>query len=63
MILSGAMLLEHIGEVEASRRVRAAVARVISEGKVVTYDLGGAAATQEMADAVIASMQKAAVTR
>jgi len=52
LLLSGVLLLEHLGEAEAARRVYDAVAAVIGEGKHVTYDLGGAAGTQEYARAV-----------
>lgn len=59
MILSGAMLLEHIGESEAASRVRAAVAAVIREGKHVTYDQGGSASTSEMGNAVVVALDRA----
>lgn len=39
MILSGAMMLRHLGEIEAAERVERAVAAVIREGEKVTYDL------------------------
>lgn len=39
MILSGAMMLRHLGELDAAERVERAVAAVIEEGEVVTYDL------------------------
>jgi isocitrate dehydrogenase (NAD+) len=61
-ILSGAMLLRHIGEVAAAERVERAVTAVIAEGKSVTYDLKPdrhdptAVGTQEMAEAIIAAM-------
>ena len=58
VILSGAMLLEHIGESEAAKRVRDALASVIRQGKHVTYDQGGAASTSEMADAVVAALEE-----
>ncbi len=48
-ILAGALMLEHIGEKEASRDIWKAVKMVIEEGKIVTYDLGGNASTDEMA--------------
>lgn len=57
LILTGAMMLEHIGETAAAERVRAAVKRVIKEGKRVTYDLGGTAKTSEMVDETIRLMQ------
>ncbi|MFN8535012.1 MAG: isocitrate/isopropylmalate dehydrogenase family protein [Dehalococcoidia bacterium] len=52
VILSAAMMLKHLGEVEACRRVTAAVEEVIAEGKTVTYDLGGYAGTREMGEAI-----------
>ncbi len=57
-------MLEHLGEVEAARRLEAAVADVIREGKSVTYDLKTdkkdptAVGTREYADAVIKRIKK-----
>jgi isocitrate dehydrogenase (NAD+) len=62
MLLSGALMLRHLGEVEAAERVEGGVAKVIGEGTKVTYDLRAdrdqskAASTNEMADAIIAAM-------
>ena len=62
-ILSGALMLRHLGETEAAARVQKAVATVIIEGRHVTYDLKptrddpSAVGTQEMADAIIEAMQ------
>lgn len=53
LILAGAMMLDHLGELEAGNRVRAAVARVIETDKVRTRDLGGTATTMEFGDAVV----------
>lgn len=53
MILTGALMLKHIGEHGAADRIQSAVERVIEEGKTVTYDLGGSAGTREMTDAII----------
>lgn len=39
MLLSGVLMLEHLGEVQAAQRLEAAIAKVIREGKHVTYDL------------------------
>src|SRR5712691_9691259 len=39
MILSGKLMLAHLGERDAARRLEAAVAGVIAEGRHVTYDL------------------------
>jgi len=55
-ILSAVLMLRHLDENEAADRVTAAVRKVIGEGKQVTYDLGGAAGTSEMADAIIAAL-------
>jgi isocitrate dehydrogenase (NAD+) len=52
LLLSGVLMLDHLGESEAAKRMHAAIAAVIAEGKHVTYDLGGAAGTQEMAAAI-----------
>ena len=63
MILSGVMMLRHLGELAAADRLEQAVASVIEEGKYVTYDLKpkpddpAAATTSGMADAIIARMQ------
>ncbi len=64
MILSGVMLLRHLREFEAAQAMDDAVAKVIADGKSVTYDLrkdrdqSKAAKTSEMADAIIAEIQK-----
>ena len=57
-ILSGVMMLRYLGELEAADRVEKAVAKVIKEGKEVTYDLGGSTGTREFADAVIREMER-----
>jgi isocitrate dehydrogenase (NAD+) len=63
LILSGMLMLRHLGEREAADRVEQAVAAVIAEGKDVTYDLKpdrndpSAVGTSEMADAIISKMR------
>jgi isocitrate dehydrogenase (NAD+) len=58
LILSGMLMLKHLGETDAATRLEKAVARVIEEGKSVTYDLKAdrndptAVGTSEMADAI-----------
>jgi isocitrate dehydrogenase (NAD+) len=65
MILSGKLLLEHVGEREAAQRLEQAVAAVIAEGKRVTYDLKPtrddptAVGTSEYADAIIEKLRAA----
>jgi len=57
MILSGAMMLRHLGEGTAARSVEAAVDRVLFDGRVRTPDLGGTASTADVADAVAAAVR------
>ncbi len=52
MILSGAMLLRHVGEQAAAENVEWAVDEVLGRGRVRTPDLGGASSTMEVAEAV-----------
>jgi len=56
IILSGVMMLQHLGENQAAKRVANAVTAVLEEGKSLTYDLGGSSSTQQMADAIIAGI-------
>jgi len=53
-IWTGAMMLEHLGHADAARAVVAAIERVVAEGKVLTRDLGGKAATSEVGRAIAA---------
>jgi len=62
MMLSGMMMLRHIGEEEAAVKLEAAIAAVIAAGRDVTYDLlppaeqGRAVGTSQVADAIIREM-------
>jgi isocitrate dehydrogenase (NAD+) len=56
LILSGALMLRHLGYAEMGERVENAVRRVIAEGRTVTSDLGGTAGTREFGDAVIEAL-------
>ena len=53
-ILAAKMMLEWLGETEKAALIEAAVAAVIAEGRVRTYDMGGADTTLQMAEAVAA---------
>ena len=53
LILSGALMLRHLGYPEAADRVETALRDVIAEGRATTYDIGGPAGTSEFADAII----------
>jgi len=63
MILSGMMMLNYLGELDAAARLENAVAKVIAEGKSVTYDMKPdrndptAVGTSRMADAIIEAMK------
>ncbi len=67
MIMAGAMMLDYLGEKEKAKRIEQAVARVVAEGKVRTYDMlrlkggqdvfkYGAASTEEMTAAIIRAL-------
>jgi isocitrate dehydrogenase (NAD+) len=64
MMLSGVLMLRHLGEAEAADRLEKAVAAVIAEGKHVTYDMKprpdapGVVGTSQVADAVIEKLKK-----
>jgi 3-isopropylmalate dehydrogenase len=68
MFLSAVLLLEHVGEVEKARRIRDAIAAVVKQGEVRTYDMmrlpgganaipQGAASTTQMTDAVLDKLE------
>jgi isocitrate dehydrogenase (NAD+) len=65
MILSGKLMLEHLGEREAAQRLERAVAAVVAEGERVTYDLKPsrddptAVGTSEYADAIVQRLRDA----
>ncbi len=54
-IWSAAIMLEHLGEVDAANAIMAAIDKTTSQG-VLTVDLGGNAKTKDVADAVIANL-------
>ncbi|MDW7776497.1 MAG: isocitrate/isopropylmalate dehydrogenase family protein [Methanosarcinales archaeon] len=56
-ILAGAWMLDYLGEKEQSKIMFDATEAVISEGRYVTYDMGGSAKLSEMTDAIIARMK------
>ena len=68
MILSAAMMVDHVGETDKANRIRNAVAAVVKEGKVRTYDMmripggaksisQGAASTTQMTDAILEKLK------
>lgn len=62
LLLSGVMMLDHLGEKEAAKRVETAVAETLREGKDVTYDLkpdgAASAGTKKYGDALIRRIKK-----
>ena len=56
LLMSSIMMLDHLRESSAARRIEAALEKVYREGKHVTRDLGGKAGTNEFTDAVIAAL-------
>ena len=54
--MDGALLLEHLGEPAAAARLMRAIERVTSDFALRTPDLGGAATTRQVTQAVIAAV-------
>ncbi|MBN1643863.1 MAG: isocitrate/isopropylmalate dehydrogenase family protein [Dehalococcoidales bacterium] len=64
MMLSGVLMLRHLGEKDSANRLERAIASVVAEGKNVTYDLRSgstdkAVGTSQVADAVIRRLERA----
>ncbi len=58
LILSGALMLFHIGENKAYQNIYKAVSKVIGDGKHTTSDLGGNASTMEYVEALVKEIGK-----
>jgi len=56
LLMSGIMMLDHLGERSAARRIEAALEKVYLDGKHVTRDIGGTAGTNEFTEAVIGAL-------
>jgi len=52
MLLTGKLMLDWLKEIEMATRLETAIARVIAEGKVRRYDMGGKASTLDVAKAI-----------
>jgi tartrate dehydrogenase/decarboxylase / D-malate dehydrogenase len=61
MILSGSLMLRHLGEAGAAGAVARAVDEVLNGGTLRTRDLGGTASTQEVAAAVAGALRREAL--
>jgi isocitrate dehydrogenase (NAD+) len=53
---SAVMMLQHLGESEAAARIERAIAKVLTEKRALTRDLGGSARTVEMATAIASAL-------
>ena len=60
IIRSAALLLDHVGQREAARRVETAVERTLAARRGLTRDLGGPGTTRSLTDAIIANLGSAA---
>jgi isocitrate dehydrogenase (NAD+) len=54
--MSAIMMLDHLGEMNAARRVEQALHKVYRDGKSLTRDVGGSSTTTEFTNAVIAAL-------
>jgi isocitrate dehydrogenase (NAD+) len=57
LLLSGLMMLDHIGEREVAERIRTALGTILTTGIVRTRDLGGTATTTEFTDAICKALE------
>ncbi len=57
ILMSGLMMLDHLGEAEAARRIERALRSVYREGHTLTRDVGGRATTEEFTGAVITALE------
>ncbi len=56
LLMPALEMVKDLGHADAAGRIRKAVETVLAEGKALTYDLGGDAGTQAMAEAIIAAL-------
>jgi len=57
MLLATKLMLEWLGETEWATRLESAISRVVSEGRVKTYDMGGSSSTLEVAEEVVRKLR------
>jgi isocitrate/isopropylmalate dehydrogenase len=55
-IRAAKMMLDYLGESNKAERIEQAVAQVIAEGRVRTYDMGGSSSTTDMSEAIAAAI-------
>ena len=56
LMQSSVLMLEHLGELDAAKRLQAAIERVYTEGRSLTGDVGGTASTKQFTDAVLQAL-------
>ena len=52
LLLAACLMLDHIGQAEHAKRIRAAIDKVVKAGQITTRDMGGTAGTREYTDAL-----------
>ena len=57
-ILTGSMLLKHLGHTDAATDIEKAVLSILSQGEIVTPDLGGSSSTSSVGDAIVSELGK-----
>lgn len=58
LMLSAVLMLDHLGERDAARRLQQAIERTYAAGQYLTPDVGGSATTAEFTDAVIRNLER-----
>ena len=58
LLLSAILMLDHLGERSAARRIEAALEKVYREAKHTTKDVGGSATTEQFTDAVVSALPR-----
>jgi isocitrate dehydrogenase (NAD+) len=56
LLLAACLMLEHLEDGETAHRIRAAIERVVHEGRVRTVDMGGDAGTDAYTRAVVKAL-------
>lgn len=59
LLQSGILMLEHLEERDAARRVKEAMIRVLEEGSIRTRDLGGSSSTTAFTEAIVREVERA----
>ena len=60
LMLSGVLMLRHLGHPEAATRVETALREIVAEGRATTADMGGPAGTSQFADAIVERLRATA---